>query len=74
MAVASSSFQPSRMGFGSIFGAPLPAGRMEKTRRAEPASPVWPTRPSTVPPMTRAPSRRRLSRTFEGSSPKGREK
>ena len=30
MAVASSSFQPSRIGFGSIFGAPLPAGRIEK--------------------------------------------
>ena len=34
MAVASSSFQPSRIGFGSIRGAPLPAGRIEKSRCA----------------------------------------
>src|SRR5215218_3351177 len=33
MAVDSSNFQPSRIGFGSILGAPRPAGRISKRRR-----------------------------------------
>ena len=74
MAVASSSFQPSRIGFGSISGAPRPAGRIEKSRRAAPPESGRPTRPSTVPPITCAPLRRRRRRTFEGSRPNGREK
>jgi hypothetical protein len=74
MAVASRSFQPSRIGLGSIRGAPRPAGRIENESRAAPPEAGRPTRPRTVPPITRAPSRRRRRRTFEGSSPNGREK
>ncbi len=74
MAVASSSFQPSSSGFGSIFGAPFPAGRIEKVSRAAPPTAGRPTRPMTVPPITRAPSRRRRRRTFDGSRWTGREK
>ena len=74
MAVASSSFQPSRIGFGSIRGAPRPAGRIEKSTCGARFSTVRPTRPMIVPPITRAPLRRRRSVTFLGSSPNGREK
>ena len=71
MAVASSSFQPSRMGFGSIVGAPRPAGRIEKSRCAALPSSGTPTRPSTVPPSTRAPTFSVRRRKRLGSS--GRE-
>ena len=37
MAVVSSSFQPSRIGFGSILGAPRPAGWISKWRCGAPA-------------------------------------
>ena len=71
MAVASSSFQPSRIGFGSIVGAPRPAGRIEKSRCAALSASGAPTRPSTVPPSTRAPTFSTRSRKRLGSS--GRE-
>src|SRR4051794_36086755 len=50
MAVASSSFQPSRIGFGSIIGAPLPAGRTWKYMCDALLAVGAPMRPSTVPP------------------------
>src|SRR5437588_123797 len=55
MAVDSRSFQPSRIGFGSICGAPLPAGRIWKFRCGPLARSGLPTRPRSVPATTRAP-------------------
>ena len=53
--MASSSFQPSRIGFGSIFGAPRPAGRIAKWTRGATSS-TLPILPSTVPAITCEPS------------------
>ena len=53
--MVSSSFQPSRIGFGSIVGAPWPVGRIAKLRCGGWA-PGWPTRPITVPPVTFEPT------------------
>src|SRR4051794_6106809 len=55
MAVDSSSFQPSRIGFGSTRGAPLPAGRISK-RTCVAGSSVLPMRPRIVPGMTLEPT------------------
>ena len=78
MAVASSSFQPSRIGLGSIRGAPRPAGRIEKLRCGasfEPGpSSTLPIRPRTVPPMTFDPFLRVFSLTSEGLSRSALEK
>ncbi len=74
MAVASRSFQPSRIGFGSILGAPRPAGRIEKSTWAAMSGTDRPMRPMIVPPITREPTLRRRSVTLSGSRPKGREK
>src|SRR5918992_1004688 len=61
MAVASRSFHPSRIGFGSIRGAPRPAGRIEKSTCAAMPGTVRPIRPMIVPPITREPTLRRRS-------------
>ena len=42
--------------WGRSAGAPRPAGRIEKSTCAARPATVWPTRPITVPPMTREPS------------------
>ena len=55
-AVDSSSFQPSRIGFGSIFGAPLPAGRISKYTCGARFASVFPTLASTVPATTLEPA------------------
>ena len=74
MAVASSSFQPSRSGFGSMFGAPLSGGpdREGQARAAAHGRPAHTA--ETVPPITRAPSPRRRRRTLDASRWNGREK
>src|SRR4051812_27401495 len=73
MAVASSSFQPSRIGFGSIIGAPLPAGRVWKEMWDALVELGEPIRPSTVPPTTCQPFFRRASRMRLGSKRNGRD-
>src|SRR3954453_18720249 len=62
MAVDSSSFQPSRIGFGSTRGAPLPAGRISKSTCVAVSS-VLPMRPRIVPAMTFEPTFRSCSST-----------
>src|SRR5437763_1112362 len=52
MFVEASSFQPSRIGFGSIFGAPLPAGWISKWTCGACLPVAPPTRPRIVPPIT----------------------
>jgi hypothetical protein len=72
MAVDSSSFQPSRIGFGSIRGAPRPAGRISNMTCGAVFFDTRPMRPSTVPDVTRAPRLSGFMSTSERSSPNTR--
>src|ERR1700740_2256908 len=56
MEVFSSATQPSRIGLGSISGAPAPGGRIWKSTCASAPPVELPRRPSTVPAITRTPA------------------
>src|SRR3954464_3184652 len=73
MAVASRSFQPSRIGFGAVKRPPLPAGRTWKYMCDAFVELGAAIRPSTVPPMTCEPFFRRVRRIRFGSKRTGRD-